>query len=169
MNNRLSSEAVLLKCIACWPMSRFLGFSQGITSLSLASTNTCMPFTMFWYITCWYSRTSSGSNFTLCIILICFRNVDFPLSPAPSSNSLTCRRSVCLSFSSILSISLLLYLCSISSGESLRRNQQVRTSVQQVHDHSSLAILHDYRHSHKKLIPNNHTESLYLTFTIHSF
>lgn len=147
MNSRLSSEAVLLKCRACCPMSRFLGFSQGIASLSLASTNTCIPFTMFWYITCWNSRTSSGSNFTLCMILICFRNVDFPLSPAPSSNSLTCRRNVCLSFSSILSISLLLYRCSISSGDSFRRSQQVRASVQQVHDHRSLAILHDYRHS----------------------
>lgn len=70
------------------------------------------------------------SNLIPCIIRICLRNVDFPLSPAPRSRSLTCLRKVCRSFSSIRSISWLLYRCSISSGLNLNRRQQV-------HDHVS--------------------------------
>lgn len=45
------------------------------------------------------------SNLIPCMIRICLRNVDLPLSPAPSSSTLTCRRNACLSFSSIRSIS----------------------------------------------------------------
>lgn len=73
------------------------------------------------------------SNLIPWMIRICLRNVDLPLSPAPSSSSFTCRRNVCRSFSSIRSISWLLYRCSISSGLNLKRRQ---------HDHvKELAIL----------------------------
>ena len=69
------------------------------------------------------------SNLMPWIILICFKKVDFPLSPAPSNKSFTWRLKACRSFSSILSISWLLYLCSISSGLNFNLRQQVHDHV----------------------------------------
>lgn len=53
------------------------------------------------------SNSAFWSNSFPWIILICFRNVDFPLSPAPSSKIFTNRRIERLSRASIASISLL--------------------------------------------------------------
>lgn len=51
------------------------------------------------------SSSAFWSNSFPCIILICFKNVDFPLSPAPRSRIFTNRRIDRLSRASIASIS----------------------------------------------------------------
>lgn len=89
--------------------------------------------------------TSSGSKWILCMMRICFRNVDFPLSPAPNSSSLTCRRKRCLSLSISLSISLLLYRCSISSALNLKHRQHghvVHLAILRILSSSSAGRVH---------------------------
>lgn len=96
----------------CW----LAGYSHSILSFLRASAKTFMPFRMLLYMMGRNSFKASMLKSLPWMMRICFRNVLFPLSPAPKSKTLTWRRYWTFSWAICLSIFRDLAFCSASSG-----------------------------------------------------